>query len=430
MNVKKMLRIDRWLGVPACFVASGWQRLMPTRKPAPKAKSILFIKLAEQGSTVLAYSALKEAVRRVGARHVFMVVFEDNVFILEALGVIPRENIITVRSDSFASLLWTSLFAIRKLRRMRLDAAIDLEFFARSSALLTWASGARSRVGFHAWFGEGPYRGNLMTHRVRYNPHLHTTQTFASLVSALDVRPEDFPRFDLQPDLPDEDLPLFVASPREIEEGEACVAGFTGLAITPPLILLNANASDLIPLRRWSAENYVTLAQRLLGRFPDVYIAFTGAGDQADKAQALVDHVASPRCFSLAGQTTLRQLLVLFGLADILVTNDSGPAHFAALTPIHTVTLFGPETPLLFAALTPRNISLSAAIACSPCVSALNNRQSACRDNVCMQRITPEQVFQAVCRSYRDRRAASSDGAVKRRPAAKTCPEEAYGPEI
>jgi ADP-heptose:LPS heptosyltransferase len=31
---------------------------------------------------------------------------------------------------------------------------------------------------------------------------------------------------------------------------------------------------------------------------------------------------------------TLRDLLVLYTLADVLVTNDSGPGHFSSLTPI------------------------------------------------------------------------------------------------
>ncbi len=403
MNVQKMMRLDRWLGVPLCFAVTCGLALLPRRKPAESVRSILFVKLAEQGSTVLAHRALQEAVRRVGREHVFMAVFDDNRFILDALGVIPRENVITVPSDSLFGLLRAMPAVLVRLRKLGLDAAVDLEFFARSSALLTWASGAATRVGFHAWFGEGPYRGNLMTHRVRYNPHMHTTQTFASLVSALDVSPDSFPTFDLQPEAADDALPFFTAEPVEIREMEERLASFTGQADTPPLILMNANASDLIPLRRWSSESYVELAQRLLARFPEIHVAFTGAKNEAEKARGLVARVGSPRCFSLAGETTLRQLLVLYGLADVLVTNDSGPAHFAALTPIHTVTLFGPETPLLFAALTPRNTPLWAGIACSPCVSALNNRQSACRDNVCMQRITPEQTFQAICKSYLER---------------------------
>jgi len=108
--------------------------------------------------------------------------------------------------------------------------------------------------------------------------------------------------------------------------------------------------------------------------------------------------VASPRCRSLAGHTTLRELLTLYTLADVLVTNDSGPAHFAALTGIEVVTLFGPETPALFAANTPRNHVVWAGLACSPCVNAYNNRQTACRNNLCMQSILVSQVFALVSR--------------------------------
>jgi len=102
----------------------------------------------------------------------------------------------------------------------------------------------------------------------------------------------------------------------------------------------------------------------------------------------------------LAGKTTLRQVLVLYTRSAILVTNDSGPAHFASMTPIHVVTLFGPETPALFAARSPNAIALWAGIACSPCVNAYNNRQSVCRNNLCMQAITVDDVFKEVTGIY------------------------------
>ena len=415
MNVRKMMRIDRWVGVPACALLSAWRRLtapFQTPSSAP-VRSIAFIKLAEQGSTVLAQTALLDAVRRVGRENVFMVVFDDNRFIVDVLDVIPVENVVTVCSDSVLALIPSAIAALARLRRLRLGAVVDLEFFARSSALLSYLSGASVRVGFHAFFGEGPYRGDLMTHRVRYNPHLHTTQTFAMLVSALDVPVESFPRFDLAPEKPKDAPVCFSALPGEAAEVAAILARLSGEKATTPLILLNANASDLLPLRRWDPERYVDLARRLIGAFPEVWIGFTGARDEAaviDQLAAKVDHAQS---FSLAGQTTLRQLMVLYCLAEVLVTNDSGPAHFASLTTIRTVTLFGPETPLLFAALTPRNKPLWAGIACSPCVSAVNNRQSACTNNVCMQRITVEQVFEAVAASYREGRASRARVAVQ-----------------
>jgi ADP-heptose:LPS heptosyltransferase len=181
------------------------------------------------------------------------------------------------------------------------------------------------------------------------------------------------------------------------------------------LILLNANASDLIPLRKWPAERYVELARLLLDAYPEAAIAFTGAPAEQARAEELVRLVGSTRCFSMAGKTTLRQLLVLFGLAEVLVTNDSGPAHFATLTPVDVVVLFGPETPRLFAAQSPRTHALWAGLVCSPCINAFNDRNSPCTNNVCMQQLTVAQVFAAVCRCYDARRRGS---APESRPAA------------
>jgi ADP-heptose:LPS heptosyltransferase len=163
-----------------------------------------------------------------------------------------------------------------------------------------------------------------------------------------------------------------------------------------PLILLNPNASDLLPLRRWPAMRYVELARRLLERYPDLFIGFTGSPAEAVPNNRIADEVGSSRVIPLAGKTTLRQVLVLYTRSEILVTNDSGPAHFASMTPIHVVTLFGPETPALFAARSPNATALWAGIACSPCVNAYNNRQSVCRNNLCMQAITVDEVFERV----------------------------------
>src|SRR5439155_20523980 len=108
------------------------------------------------------------------------------------------------------------------------------------------------------------------------------------------------------------------------------------------------------------------------------------------------------------------KVLVLYTPSEILVTNDSGQAHFASMTPIHIVTLFGPETPALFAAHSPNASVLWAGIACSPCVNAYNTRQSGCRDNLCMQAITVEQVFERVTGLYEARLSARSKASTLR----------------
>ena len=101
---------------------------------------------------------------------------------------------------------------------------------------------------------------------------------------------------------------------------------------------------------------------------------------------------------------------------DTLVTNDSGPAHYATVTPIDVITLFGPETPAVFGARTPRSHLLWAGLVCSPCVNAFNDRQSACRDNLCMQKIGVDEVFDLACSIF-DRRRGSGSSARDERPA-------------
>ena len=102
------------------------------------------------------------------------------------------------------------------------------------------------------------------------------------------------------------------------------------------------------------------------------------------------------RVISLAAKTTLRDLLVLYSLADVLVTNDSGPGHFATMCEVENVVLFGPETPLLFGPLGKHHRVLWSQLACSPCVNPYNHRLTPCTNNVCMQRITVDQVYREV----------------------------------
>ena len=237
-----------------------------------------------------------------------------------------------------------------------------------------------------------------MTHRLTYNPHLHTTAAFQIMVDVLEVAPSELPVLAFEPPPASFDFPSFVPRSEDIETIRALLPVNSGRAV--PVILLNPNASDLLPLRQWPRQRYVELAIRLLHRFPDIGVVFTGPPIEAATIESLAREVNNPRCVSLAGKTTLRQLMTLYTLSEIMVTNDSGPAHFATLTPMDVVTLFGPETPALFAAQTSRNVPLWAGLACSPCVNAFNNRQSTCKDNVCMKHISVEQVFSVVCRIH------------------------------
>jgi ADP-heptose:LPS heptosyltransferase len=88
-------------------------------------------------------------------------------------------------------------------------------------------------------------------------------------------------------------------------------------------------------------------------------------------------------------------LIPLYNIAKVLVTNDSGPAHFSAITPIRSIVLFGPETPRLYGSLG-NTEAITSDLSCSPCVMATNQKNSACNDAVCMRLITPERVYESI----------------------------------
>ena len=395
MRTQTIRSLDYWLGIPACALLTAVRRLQPVRRVAPR--RIAFVKFIEQGATVLAQEAIRRATARVGRDNIFFCVFESNHAILDVLDVVPGANVLRIRDRRFATFLLDFIRALITMRAERIDTIIDMEFFSRASAVFAFLSGASTRVGLHRFTGELPYRGDLMTHRIQYNPHLHVSLLYVVLLEAAFGDNTDEPLLKRPVAQIDDGVfrgATFEPTAAETDEMRAMVGGTTPGA--HPVILLNPNASDLLPLRKWESAKFVELGRRLLIAFPQSRLVVTGSPAEQSAADQLCRAIDSPRAVSAAGSTSLRELLTLYTLASVLVTNDSGPAHFASLTPVHTVVLFGPETPLLFGSRSPATTIIWKQLACSPCVSVFNHRQSPCRNNVCMQSITVDEVFDAV----------------------------------
>src|SRR3569832_292850 len=129
------------------------------------------------------------------------------------------------------------------------------------------------------------------------------------MVEALNLEPSRLPTFGLEAPVVSPETPAFACREQEIDTVRSRLAS---LGDYSSLILLNPNASDLLPLRRWPGERYVLLARELVKRDSKTAIVFTGAPAEAEQVTALANRVESARCLSLAGKTTLRELLVLF----------------------------------------------------------------------------------------------------------------------
>lgn len=411
MKVDTMRWIDRVVGVPLCALVSGVMRVgwaLRRARPRPVRK-VLFVELSEMGTTILADPAMRKARDHFGAE-LFFVIFAKNAGSLDLLGTVPKANTFTIRDTSLMTLALDTLAFLVWTRRNGIDTVFDLELFSRFTSLMTGLAGADRRIGFHRFHNEGLYRGEMLTHRVAYNPHIHVSKNFIALIDAIDIAPRSEP---LSKSLiGDEQVKLIppVIDDTLREGVRARIASLAPPAAVRRIVLINPNASDLLPHRRWMKDRYAETIRRVLAAHDDVLVLITGAPAEAEEAAMLAGAAADPRCISFAGKTSLAELPALYSLATLMVSNDSGPAHFAAATGLHTIVLFGPETPRLYQPLG-NSSAIYAGLACSPCVSAHNHRKTACTDNVCMQAISVEQVVAAVDAALRETATAGrSDG--------------------
>lgn len=353
MRVDTMRQIDYWAGVPLCFLVSLVHRIVSLFKRdlevAPK--NVLFVELSEMGSAIIVDPAMRK-MRDAGA-NLHFVIFDSNVASLRLLGTVPEENVFTLRADGLLPLAVDTIRFLFWTRSRRIDTVIDLELFSRFTALLTGLSGASNRIGYHAFYNEGLYRGSMLTRRVAYNPHMHIAKNFVALVDAALARREETPF--TKRVVPDEEVVL--ATVQVAEESKAAIhAKIRGDypefdAAKQRLVLINPNASDLLPQRRWMPEHFVALMQRVIDTYPDVLVLITGAPAEREQAEGLRRLVARERCVNFAGRVKFSELPALYSVSTLMVTNDSGPGHFSAVTDLRTFVIFGPETPHLYGSL-------------------------------------------------------------------------------
>jgi ADP-heptose:LPS heptosyltransferase len=395
MNIDLMRKVDYFAGVPLCLLATLFIKIVSvfSSQKSQTPHNVLFVELSEMGSAILVDPAMRK-IQKAANANLYFVIFNSNVASLRLLGTVPISNVFTIHEDNLWNLAIDSLRFLLWTRKNNIDTVIDLELFSRYSALLTGLSGATNRIGFHAFHNEGLYRGAMLTHRVAYNPTLHIAKSFIALVNAALSNKQELPYSKTLID----DAEVKLARAPADASMQATMR--TRIREEYPqydekrhrIVLINPNASDLLPQRRWMPEHFVAVMRDLLTNSKDLLVLITGAPAEREQAQGLKEQVAHERCVNFAGRQTIEELPALYQIAELMLTNDSGPGHFSSVTDLRTFVLFGPETPLLYGSLG-NSTPIYAGLACSPCVSASNHRKTPCRDNVCLQVIKPETVL-------------------------------------
>ena len=396
MNIHVQRWIDRWAGIPLCAAVSVLDAMTRpfTTKPDAAPRAIVIILLSEMGSLVLAHDMFARLKTRYPHAELHALLFGKNREILDLMQVIKPENVHAVDDKSVPGLLSSLWRCVMQLRRAKVDVAIDCELFSRISSLLSYFSGAVIRVGFHRHTQEGLYRGSHINKPVPYNPYQHISAQFLTLARAIDSTA--VPKSKLQVMLPTQAPPHVQLDAQLVADIKKRLANdFPDIAGKP--LVLSYPGGGILPIRAWPLESYTALCNGLVQ--DGCAVAVIGLKDDQALAQQLVGNVKNNNpnspVIDLTGYTrSIAELMALFHVARLLVTNDGGPGQFAALTPIWTVMLFGPETPALYAPLTPQCHSFYSQWPCSPCLTAYNHRNSFCDgDNQCLKVIAPEAVL-------------------------------------
>src|SRR6266545_2316665 len=160
---------------------------------------------------------------------------------------------------------------------------------------------------------------------------------------------------------------------RNISDGRAMVALCPGS--------INSRA------KRWPAERYAALGDRLTDELQAEVILI---GSVAEVEVSLeVSRQMRNLPVVLTGQTDLAELVAILSQVDLLITNDTGPAHIASALGRATLVIFGPTNPLTTRPFSPLGEILRRPPDCAPCML-----RDCPIDHRCMTAITPDHVFE------------------------------------
>jgi len=371
--------LDRGAGALLHRLLLPWRMLRDWRapdEPIADVREIAVVKFWGIGNAALLLPVLRRLRERYPSARLTVVTLAHN----EAVYRGAADRILSVRLRPFPCALIDLVRITLRLRRDRIDLAIDMEQFVRSSQVLLFLARARQVVAFDT---PGLARATLADVRVPYDDHRHMGESFLDVARSVGVRGGRY-----------EPGGLRARVPSPIAPGES------------PLVVLHPGSGDNFPGRRWPAARYGELARRLVDA--GARVAVTGTPHE----RAIVDEVirASGRpLFDCSGKLSIDELVALLDAADLLVSNDTGPVHLASALGIPVYAIYGPNTPRLYGPLSEGSRSFYDAPPCSPCITNFNHKTSRCLNPVCIRSIPADAVTAAALARVKAVRVSSSE---------------------
>jgi len=321
------------------------------------------------GDAVMAVPALRELRRVLPQAHITVVsrpgtvdVFVDADFIDEVL-VYDRVGLTNI---------WRQA---RAWRQGHFDLALLFQN-AFAAAAIAFLARVPMRVGY-----DTERRGLLLTHPLSSPPwknDKHESFYYLKIIEELErfldgqTRETTEPRFDLSVSADRKQKAL-----RLLRE--------QGANMSAPLTILCPGSINS-RAKRWPAERYAELGDRLADSGSNV--ALIGSRAELDVANEVGKH-ARTQPIVLTGKTSVAEAMAIISIADVLITNDTGPAHLGAALDTPTLVIFGPTNPLTTYPMSANAEIIRRAPDCAPCML-----RDCPIDHRCMTAITSADVFE------------------------------------
>ncbi len=297
---------------------------------------------------------------------------------LDAVIVAPRTRGVKRIADDMR-LAW-------RLRRAGFDLALDLHGGPRAS-WLTWASGARERVGYDIAGRRWMY--TRVAHRAPDLRPRHSVLNQWDLLEAIPGWPGGAP----DPEHDAVEMPLDAQADARM----AARLAAAGVADGDEVVVVHVSAGN--PFRRWPEPFFVETAAALASRSGRRVVLSSGPSDReaAGRIAAAAQARLAPgggRIVDL-GEFDLQELRALIERSRVFVGGDTGPLHMAAATRTPIVGIYGPTLPARSAPWRSRAIPTFAVeltgLACRPC----DQRACAPGDFRCLTTLQPAGVIEA-----------------------------------
>ena len=275
---------------------------------------------------------------------------------------------------------------VRRLRADRPDAAVLLPNSIRT-AWISRLAGIPRRVGYDRYA-----RGWLLTDRLQPPRDAKgkllpcpIVEYYLALAHALDC--------------PGDGLPLELATTPADEAAADEALAALGVDASAGLVCLNTGGA-FGPAKAWPVESFGILARRLAEECGAAVVALCGPSER-EESRRIAELAAHPGVVSLADRKlSLGLSKAMVRRADLLVTTDSGPRHFAAAFGTPVVSLFGPTRIEWTRTNQPNALHIYHPVPCGPC------QRPTCPlgHHRCMRDLAPDRVFDASRRMLSGRR--------------------------